>query len=85
MGHKLTDRLIGVVVTLITALVCFYFGSFASKAQVDAVEAKVKLQENKILKQIKESKKTQNMVCALAIRLLSKEKAIEVCKGEQNG
>jgi len=42
MLARIQDKLIGVVITLVTALVCFYFGSFTTKAQViDIVEAKI--------------------------------------------
>ena len=41
MLTKYQDKLIGSGVTLLAALVAFYFGSFASKAQVDQTNLRI--------------------------------------------
>lgn len=41
-SKKIKERLLGVAVTVVTALVCFYFGSFATKSQVDLIASELK-------------------------------------------
>lgn len=50
MRDKIQDKLIGVTVTLVTALICFYFGSFTTKAQV------IGIVEAKVMKEAKDNK-----------------------------
>lgn len=80
MINKIKEKLIGVVVTLITALICFYFASFASNSRVDIVEAKIVRNEERIKVLRIFENRTQNMLCRFAGKILKPDDAYEVCK-----
>ena len=88
---KILTTITGAVVMAVLGAVGLYFSSFAGKAQVDgntkkiaSVEKKVENFKREVTVKIAEQniqiKKTQDMICGLAVTLVDdREKAARIC------